>query len=123
MFQTVEDSNSKLSDWMFRISFALFFVIFGLDKFPAHGSWVKFFQDLGWGQWFRYFTGWVEVAGGVLVLIPWTVTAGLALLACTMAGAAGIWIFIFRQPANSIFSGVFLIALTMFWWTRRTRTL
>ena len=70
--------------------------------------WVKLFQQIRAGQWFRYFTG-AEVLGGVLVLISWTATAGLALLACTMAAA------------DSIFSGIFFIALSAFWWSRRSR--
>ena len=70
--------------------------------------WVKLFRQIRAGQWFRYFTG-AEVLGGVLVLISWTATAGLALLACTMAAA------------DSIFSGIFFIALSAFWWSRRSR--
>ena len=61
--------------------------------------WVKLFQQIRAGQWFRYFTG-AEVLGA---------TAGLALLACTMAAA------------DSIFSGIFFIALSAFWWSRRSR--
>src|ERR1017187_7099113 len=70
--------------------------------------WVKLFQQIRAGQWFRYFNG-AEVLAGVLVLISWTATAGLALLACTMAAA------------DSIFSGIFFIALSAFWWGRRSR--
>jgi hypothetical protein len=61
--------------------------------------WVKLSQQIRAGQWFRYFTG-AEVLGA---------TAGLALLACTMAAA------------DSIFSGIFFIALSAFWWSRRSR--
>jgi hypothetical protein len=30
---------------------------------------IGIFQQIGLGQWFRYFTGAVEIAGGVLVTI------------------------------------------------------
>ena len=63
----------------------------------------------------------VEVLGGVLVLIPWTPTAGLALLASTMAAAAVILVFAIGRPADSIVSGCFFIALAAFWWRRRSR--
>ena len=82
--------------------------------------WVKLFQQIRAGQWFRYFTG-AEVLAGVLVLISWTATAGLALLACTMAAAALILAFVIGRPADSIFSGIFFIALSAFWWSRRSR--
>ena len=38
---------------------------------------MKFFDQVGVGQWFRYFTGLVEVFGALLVLIPKTAQAGL----------------------------------------------
>lgn len=97
------------------------FVLFGLEKFPSspEAMWVKMFQQIGIGQWFRYFTGVVEVLGGVLVLIPRTVTAGLASLACTMAGAALIVAFVLGRPGDSVFPLLFLVALSVFWLSRR----
>jgi len=73
----------------------------------------------GIGQWFRYFTGVVEIAGGLLVVIPWTARAGLALLAVTMACAALILDFVVRRPADSIISMLFFILLAAHWWIRR----
>src|ERR1035441_4275993 len=88
------------ADWALRGGIAVAFMVFGAEKFPSDGgsSWVKLFHEIGVGQWFRYFTGVVEVLGGVLVLIPRTVTAGLALLACTMASAALILTFVLGRP-------------------------
>ena len=81
------DSRSVLVDWVLRAAIAAAFIVFGIDKFRG-AEWVMLFQQIGIGQWFRYCTGVVEIVGGVLVLIPRTITAGLALLACTMASAA-----------------------------------
>jgi len=53
------------------------------------------------------------------VLIPWTVTAGLALLAATMAAAALIWVFVIGQPANGIVGGAICVGLVLFWLNRR----
>jgi len=115
--------RNALGDWILRGGIALVFVLFGAEKFPSDpGSpWVKLFQQIGARQWFRYFTGIVEVLGGVRVLIPWTATAGLALLACTMAAAVLTLVFVIGRPADSIFAGVFFIALAAFWWNRRRR--
>lgn len=112
------DSRSVLADWLLRGAIAAAFVMFGLEKFTDH-QWVKTFQQIGFGQWFRYFTGVVEVLGGLLVLIPSTVTAGLALLACTMGSATLIWATLLGQPVNGIVTGAFCVGLVLFWLNRR----
>ena len=119
----LREPRNALVDWILRGAIALAFVLFGTEKFPANpeSPWVKLFAEIGIGQWFRIVTGVIEILGGVLVLIPWTTTAGLALLASTMASAALILAFGLGRPADSIVSGAFLIGLTVFWWSRRSR--
>ncbi len=125
MFEQVSEPEprSVLGDWILRIGIAVAFALFGAEKFPSDpGSpWIRLFQQIGVGQWFRYFTGVVEVLGGILVLIPWTVTIGLLLLACTMASAALIMVFVIGRPSDSVVSAGFFIALAAFWWNRRNR--
>jgi uncharacterized membrane protein YphA (DoxX/SURF4 family) len=115
------EPRNVIGDWILRGGIAIVFVIFGAEKFPSdpEGQWVRLFHQIGAGQWFRYFTGVVEVLGGVLVLIPWTTTAGLILLACIMLSAALILIFVIGRPADSIVSGMFFLGLVAFWWSRR----
>ena len=117
------EQRNALNDWIFRGAIALIFAVEGIDKFGDGSGWVKLFREIGFGQWFRYFTGVVEIVGGVLVLIPWTATIGLALLACTMASAALILAFVVGRPQDSVFSGAFLIGLAVFWWNRRSSPL
>jgi len=119
MFEEASSGESRngFSDWMTRGAIALFFIFEGADKFGP--GWTKLFQQIGVGQWFRYFTGAVEILGGVLVFIPWTVSVGLALLTSTMASAALILVFVVHRPQDSVFSGVLLIGLTAYWWNRR----
>jgi hypothetical protein len=62
--------------------------------------------------------GVVEIGGGILTFIPWTAYSGLAILACTMAFASLIWIFVMRQPADAIVTTAFFIGLADFWLTR-----
>jgi len=123
MFENVGERRNVLSDWMFRAAIALIFVLEGTEKFSSdpHSTWVSLFQQIGVGQWFRYVTGAVEVLGAVLVLVPWTVTAGLALLACTMAAATLIVLFVIGRPADGVFPGLFFIGLAAFYWNRRRR--
>lgn len=125
MFEQADlgDARNAVLDWALRGGIAAVFILFGSEKFSSDpGShWVKLFQEIGAGQWFRYFTGVVEVLGGVLVLVPWTVRIGLALLARTMACAALIVAFEIGRPGDSVFSAAFFIGLTVFGWSRRTR--
>ena len=122
MFEQVAKADSRpvWTDWLLRGAIAIAFANFGIEKFTDH-SWIGLFRQIGFGQWFRIFTGVVEIAGGVLVLIPWTATAGLALLAATMASATLIWAFILGQPANGIITGAFCLGLVLFWLNRRGR--
>jgi putative oxidoreductase len=115
------ENRDGISDWVIRGSIALVFVLFGMEKFPSRpdGQWIKLFQEIGFGQWFRHLTGVVEVLGGLLVLIPRTARAGLALLALTMGSAALILTFRLGRPADAIISTLFCLALSAFWWTRR----
>ena len=56
--------------------------------------WLRIFDQIGFGQWFRYFTGVVEIAGALLLLVPATRMWGAALLACTMCGALLVHVFV-----------------------------
>ena len=116
----LDQPRDKLGDWILRGGIGLVFLMFGWEKFPSPpgSQWVDLFQQIGAGQWFRYFTGVVEMLGGLLVLIPWTATAGLALLACTMASAALILIFVVGRPGDSVFSGFFFVVLALLCWRR-----
>jgi len=118
----LRESRSALVDWIIRGVIAAAFVLFGIEKFPSEpeSPWVSLFQQIGYGQWFRFFTGIVEIAGGILVLIPRTATAGLALLALTMAGAVLILIFVIGRPGDCLVSGGFLMGLAAFAWNRRS---
>jgi uncharacterized membrane protein YphA (DoxX/SURF4 family) len=114
---TAPEPRNAMGDWVVRGGIGLFFIWVGADKFSP--GWVELFQQIGFGQWFRYFTGVVEILGGILVLIPWTMNAGIALLACTMASAALILIFVVGQPLESMPSGAIFIALTLYWLNKR----
>ncbi|HUA91721.1 MAG TPA: DoxX family protein [Terracidiphilus sp.] len=124
MFETTRahEHRDRLGDWVLRGGVALAFVLFGADKFPSQpGSvWVRFFDQVGVGQWFRYFTGIVEIAGALFVLIPQTARIGLALLATTMACAAGIVSFRLGRPADGIFAEILCVVLSALWWARRS---
>jgi putative oxidoreductase len=48
---------------------------------------VRIVERIGLGQWLRYLAATMQVAGGVLFLFRRTLSLGAAMVACTMAGA------------------------------------
>jgi uncharacterized membrane protein YphA (DoxX/SURF4 family) len=113
--------QNSIPDWLLRTLIALVFVFFGSKKFSSgpDAPWVKFFAEVGFGQWLRYFTGVLEVLGGILVLAPQTVAAGLVLLGCVMVGAILVLLLVLQRPGDAFVAFAFLCALTAFWLRRR----
>jgi len=113
--QLVPDDTPARQDllitWILRVSVTVVFCAIGWSKFETNSMWVRLFEQIGFGQWFRYFTGIVQIAGAVLVLVPRTFVVGIALLACTMAGAVAIWIVRFGAVGNAIIPAVVLVGL------------
>jgi uncharacterized membrane protein YphA (DoxX/SURF4 family) len=110
---TVETRGRQdvLISWILRLAVAGVFLSVGADKFYADSLWVKLFNQIGWGDWFRYLTGTLQVTGAVLVVVPRTFLIGIGLLACTMLGATAVWIVRFGAPGNAIIPAAILVAL------------
>ena len=51
-------------------------------------SQVEHFEQWGYPLWFLYFTGVIEVGGGICLFIPKTQFYGIVVLSITMVGAA-----------------------------------
>ena len=65
----------------------LAFLAAGLSKLAGVEMMVATFDAVGVGQWFRYVTGILEVAGAVLLWVKGREVYGAGLLAVTMVGA------------------------------------
>jgi putative oxidoreductase len=76
----------KAGEWTLRVLLALVFVAAGVDKFVGP-MWVRVFNDIGFGQWFRYVTGVVELLGALLLLVRPATMIAVPMLICTMLGA------------------------------------
>jgi uncharacterized membrane protein YphA (DoxX/SURF4 family) len=78
-----------------KILLTLAFVAAGLAKLTGAAMMVATFDAVGFGQWFRYVTGIIEVGGAILLWLPGLAWVGSGLLVCTMVGAVGahaIWL-------------------------------
>jgi putative oxidoreductase len=99
--------------WLPRLAVALLFFFVGKSKFGAQSRWIKTFEQIGFGQWFRYLTGAVQMAGAIAVLIPRIFLWCILLLAGTMLGAMAAWVFFLAAPFNAIFPGALLVGLLL----------
>lgn len=79
--------TSNIVSWILQILVAAAFLFAGGAKFFSVPQMVAAFEKIGIGQWFRYFTGTLEVAGAIALLIPRYVFYGAILLAIVMVGA------------------------------------
>ncbi|CAN7684340.1 DoxX family protein [Variovorax sp. LjRoot84] len=92
--------------WGVRILLALAFGAAGLSKLAGVPQMVQVFDAIGFGQWFRYLTGAVEVVGAVLLLVPATGFFGGLLLAATMVGAVATHVVLIGgNPAPAVVLG------------------
>ena len=114
------DRVLNLTLWVLQGLLALVFLYSGASKFSSHGIfWIELFAKIRIGQWFRYFTGGLEVICAVLLLIPRTSAIAAALLACTMAGAILTHLFILRDGHAAVLPGLPLVILIAVAWKRR----
>jgi uncharacterized membrane protein YphA (DoxX/SURF4 family) len=97
--------------WLARIVVALLFLYVGLDKFAGGRVWVRIFDTIGVGQWFRYLTGLLQVSGAILVLVPRAFRLGITLLASTMLGACIAWLTVLHGPQSAVIPGTLLVLL------------
>jgi putative oxidoreductase len=73
--------------WIMQILAAAAFLAAGGLKLSGAPLMVAEFQKIGLGQWLRYLTGLLEVAGAIALLVPRLAFFGAALLAAVVLGA------------------------------------
>ncbi|WP_046471864.1 DoxX family protein [Allosalinactinospora lopnorensis] len=108
--------------WVLQLVLAVFFAVASaFPKLTAHSSAVEAFDLIGYGDWFMYLIGVLELAGAIGLLIP--ILSGVTALAFIglMAGA-----FLYQV---TVFDGQFwftpiilLVVFAFIAWGRRDRT-
>jgi putative oxidoreductase len=119
--KVVWDRVVNLTLWVLQGLLAVMFLYSGASKFSARGIfWIELFARIGMGEWFRYFTGSLEVVCAVLLLIRRTSAIAAALLACAMAGAILTHLFILRDGYAAVLPGFPLAILIAVAWKRHS---
>ena len=73
---------------------------------------IQTYDVIGWGQWFRYVTGIVEILGVVLLWLPNRQVVGAALLGATMVGAVlAHWVILGPSAVPAIGLGLLAAAV------------
>ena len=107
--------------WILQIAAAGMFLMAGFSKLSGDPQMVEMFDAIGFGQWFRYLTGSLEVLGAILLLVPRLSGLGALLLVGVMLGAVPTHIFVVGgSPLPAI---ILLIITGVISWGRRERTM
>jgi len=94
------------------------FLAAGGSKLAGAPAMVDLFAAIGFGQWFRYVTGVVEIIAAVALLIPSAASLGAVLLVATMLGAVIANLSLGQPPTVPLVLGIVAAAVA---WTRRNQ--
>jgi len=124
MNMTIAERRARRIDaavWILRVALASIFVIVGFVKIPGsiHPMWVRLFERIGFGQWFRYFTALVEIVGGMLMIVPSATMVSGLFLASTMVGALLVHIFVIGVGVQTVVVGTLLSGISAVMWHHR----
>ena len=96
--------------WILTIVAAAMFLLAGTLKLAGVPMEVQLFDTIGVGQWFRYFTGALEVGGALGLFVPALAPFAALLLAMVMIGAVLTHLFI---AGGSPLIPIVLLAITI----------
>lgn len=106
--------------WAGQILVGVFFVVASAaPKLLGEPYAVSMFAEIGAGDWFRYFVGAVELAGGVGLLVPRLAGLAAAGLVAVMVGATVTQITVFDAPATTVTPIVLGAVCAAIAWGRR----
>jgi putative oxidoreductase len=112
-----QHKGANIALWVLQALLALAFVGAASGKLLGKPEMVALFEAVGVGQWFRYVTGLMELAGALLVVVPRTKFFGAALLSVVMVGAVLTHLFILHSAPTA--PAVLLVLAGIVAWARR----
>jgi len=103
--------------WVVKIVFALLFLAAAGFKLSGAPPVIQEFDQIGLGQWFRYFTALCEAGGAILLLWPAATGFGAILLTCVSIRAFFAQLLVLHQDV--IHTIVFAVVLGTIAWISR----
>ncbi|TQM38178.1 DoxX family protein [Pseudonocardia cypriaca] len=106
--------------WVLQILLGLFFVVASAaPKFWGEPFAVQIFTEIGAGQWFRYFIGAVELAGGIGLMVPRLAGPAAVGLMALMVGAAYTQAVVLDAPEMAVTPAVLFVLAAVIAWGQR----
>jgi putative oxidoreductase len=97
----------RIGAWIVQGVVASAFFAAGAAKLAGAAFMVQLFEQIGLGQWFRYATGLVEVAGALALIYPGLASIGGLWLGGTMAFGVLTHLFVLHtNPVPAIVLGL-----------------
>ena len=113
-------AGRSIATWVLRALLGLAFLVIGAAKLTSQLQTVQLFAAIGWGQWFRYLTGALDVTGALLVLSRWMPFYGAVVLSCSIGTAVVLSIArLHNNPAVGV--ALLALAVAVAWLTRPRR--
>lgn len=105
--------------WTIQILLAAFMLVASAaPKFAGQRDAVENFTQIGWGQWFRYFTGTCEAAGAIGLVIPRLATPAAVGLIGVMIGAVLTQLLVL-DPMWALLPAAYGVLFAIIAWYRR----
>lgn len=114
--------------WALRIVLGMMFLYIGTTKLTGTGNTVQYFNAIGWGQWLRYLTSFVDVAAALLILVPRSTFYGALVLISSVGTATFLSFTVLAAdrlwggpPMKLIPLALTVLAAALAWLTRPQR--
>jgi putative oxidoreductase len=105
--------------WVLAVVLAAVFLFAGGIKLLGRPAMIQEFAQVGMGQWFRYFTGILEVTGAIGILVPKYRFWVSFQLAIVMVGATAANLTVLHLPSVARLTMLLLAAVLGLAWLRR----
>lgn len=104
--------------WVVQVLLAAYFVYSGYLLFGD--NFVKKFDEIGFGQWLRYVTGTLEIAGAIGLLVPRLCGLAAFGLVGVMAGAVTTELFLLANGDAVLPAELLVVSAVVAWFRRDT---
>jgi putative oxidoreductase len=111
----------RIALWTGKGVVALIFLATGSAKILGAPQLVRGFEQIGLGQWFRYFTGALEILGALLLL--WPAASGLGALILLGISVGAIFVQAFFMHGDVVHTLILSAANAGLVWANRRQLL
>jgi hypothetical protein len=117
---TTRSRGTHRALWVLQVLMGVFFIVASAaPKFAGEAYAVQIFTEIGAGQWFRYFIGAVELAGGIGLMVPRLAGPAAVGLMGLMIGAGYTQAVVLDTPQMIVTPVIIFVLAAVVAWGRR----